>query len=46
MKRAQVYKKYNEFELMCEDYNLALAFVKDEDLKIEIENKISTNCNN
>jgi len=46
MKRAQVYKKYNEFELMCEDYNLALAYVKDEDLKIEIENKISTNCNN
>ena len=46
MKRAQVYKKYNEFELMCEDYNLALAFVKDEDLKIEIENKISNNCNN
>ena len=46
MKRAQVYKKYNEFELMCEDYNLALAYVKDEDLKIEIENKISTNCKN
>jgi tetratricopeptide (TPR) repeat protein len=44
--RAELYEKFGENELMCEDLNDALIFVKDEDLKIEIENKISTNCKN
>ena len=44
MKRAQVYENYKEFALMCDDYNLALTFVKDEDLKTAILNKISKNC--
>ena len=46
MKRAQVYENYNEFELMCEDYDLALSYVKDKKLKAFILNKISENCNN
>ena len=44
MKRAQVYENYKEFALMCDDYNLALTYVKDKDLKAAILDKISKNC--
>ena len=44
MKRAQVFENYKEFALMCDDYNLALTYVKDEDLKAAILDKISKNC--
>jgi len=44
MKRAQVYENYKEFAMMCEDYNLALTLVKDENLKTAILDKISKNC--
>ena len=30
--------------MMCEDYNLALTLVKDENLKTAILDKISKNC--
>ena len=46
MKRAQLYQNYKEFTMMCDDYKFALTFVKDEDLKTVILNKISTECNN
>ena len=46
MKRAQVYENYKEFALMCNDYNLALTYVKDKDLKTAILDKISKNCEN
>jgi tetratricopeptide (TPR) repeat protein len=44
--RAKLYEKFGENELMCEDLNDALTFVKDKDLKTVILNKISTECNN
>ena len=37
-------ENYKEFALMCDDYNLALTYVKDEDLKTAILDKISKNC--
>ena len=44
--RAKLYEKFGENELMCEDLNDAMNYVKDEDLKTVILNKISTECNN
>ena len=44
--RAELYEKFGENELMCEDLNDAMNYVKDEDLKTVILNKISTECNN
>ena len=42
----EIRPEFGENELMCEDLNDALNFVKDEDLKTVTINKISTECNN
>ena len=43
--RAELYENYNDNELMCEDYNLALKYVENEDFKKEILKLIDENCN-